>query len=66
MNSSIMMGKFKRVIVYGKNARKTALLRHNANSIVKELIDSFLDIVSRKFPNLILDQMTDTMHFVHL
>ena len=31
----------EKAIVYGKNARKTALLRHNANSIVKELIDVY-------------------------
>lgn len=31
----------EKAIVYGKNARKTALLRHNVNSIVKELIDVY-------------------------
>lgn len=33
---------------------------------VAELTDSFLNIVARKFPNLILDQMTDIKHHVHL
>jgi hypothetical protein len=31
-----------------------------------ELIDSLLNLVARKFPNLLLDQMTGVKHYVHL
>jgi hypothetical protein len=33
---------------------------------IAELTDSFLNIVYRKFPNLILDQMTLTKHHIHV
>ena len=36
------------------------------NVQIAELTDSLLNIVYRKFPNLILDQMTWTKHYVHL
>jgi hypothetical protein len=35
------------------------------NVQVAELTDSLLNIIYRKFPNLILDQMTETKHYVH-
>ncbi|MEW6491794.1 MAG: YaaC family protein [Cyanobacteriota bacterium] len=35
------------------------------NVQIAELTDSLLNIVYRKFPNLILDQMTETKHYVH-
>ena len=36
------------------------------NVQIAELIDSLLSIVARKFPNLILDQMTEVKHHVHI
>jgi hypothetical protein len=33
---------------------------------IAELVDSFLNVCHRKFPNLILDQLSDTHHHVHL
>ena len=36
------------------------------NVQVAELTDSLLNIIYRKFPNLILDQMTRKQHYVHL
>jgi len=36
------------------------------NIQITELTDSLLDIVYRKFPNLILDQMTWSKHYAHL
>ncbi len=36
------------------------------NVQIAELIDSLLNIIYRKFPNLILDQMTWVKHYVHL
>lgn len=36
------------------------------NVIAAELIDSILGIIYRKFPNLILDQMTQSKHYIHL
>ncbi len=36
------------------------------NVQVAELTDSLLNIIYRKFPNLILDQMTGIQHYVHL
>lgn len=36
----------ERAISYGNNARKTALLRHDTNSIVNELIDVYKTIIS--------------------
>lgn len=36
------------------------------NVAIAELTDSLLNIMYRKFPNLILDQMTWVKHFVHL
>jgi hypothetical protein len=36
------------------------------NVQIAELTDSFLNLAYRKFPNLILNQMTSTKHFVHL
>jgi len=38
----------------------------NENVQVAELIDSLLNTIYRKFPNLILDQMTWVKHYVHL
>jgi hypothetical protein len=38
----------------------------NENIQVAELTDSFLNIVYRKFPNLILDQMTLVKHHIHI
>lgn len=35
------------------------------NVQIAELTDSLLNIIYRKFPNLILDQMTETKHYVH-
>ncbi|MBD2571055.1 hypothetical protein H6G59_24805 [Anabaena lutea FACHB-196] len=35
------------------------------NVLVSEFTDSLLNIIYRKFPNLILDQMTLTKHYVH-
>jgi hypothetical protein len=35
------------------------------NVQIVELTDSLLNIIYRKFPNLILDQMTETKHYVH-
>lgn len=35
------------------------------NILIAELIDLILNIVHRKFPNLILDQMTNTKYFIH-
>jgi hypothetical protein len=40
--------------VQGKNIR------------IAEFTDSLLDIIYRKFPNLILDQMTLTKHYIHI
>ena len=36
------------------------------NVQIAELTDSLLNIIYRKFPNLILDQMTQVKHYVHL
>lgn len=36
------------------------------NVQIAELTDSLLNIIYRKFPNLILDQMTRTKHYIHL
>lgn len=36
------------------------------NVDVVELTNGLLNVISRKFPNLILDQMTDVKHHVHL
>lgn len=36
------------------------------NVRIAELTDSLLNIIYRKFPNLILDQMTQVKHYVHL
>jgi hypothetical protein len=36
------------------------------NVQIVEVVDTFLNIVYRKFPNLILDQMTGTKHVIHL
>jgi hypothetical protein len=33
---------------------------------ISELVDSFLNVCSRRFPNLILDQLSDTHHHIHL
>ena len=38
----------------------------DTNIAVSELTDSLLNSVYRKFPNLILDQMTSVKHFIHL
>ncbi len=35
------------------------------NSRLAELTDFMLNIIHKKFPNLILDQMTETRHYVH-
>lgn len=36
------------------------------NLLIAEFTNSLLNIISRKFPNLILDQMTLTKHHIHL
>ncbi len=36
------------------------------NVQIAEFTDSLLNIVQRKFPNLILDQMTSAKHYIHL
>jgi len=33
---------------------------------IGELVDTFLNAAYRKFPNLMLDQMTEIKHFIHL
>ena len=35
------------------------------NIMLAEIVDSLLNIIYRKFPNMILDQMTGIKHFIH-
>ena len=36
------------------------------NVRLAELIDSLLNIIHRKFPNMILNQMTSVKHYIHI
>ena len=36
------------------------------NIRLAELIDSLLNIIHRKFPNMILNQMTSVKHYIHI
>jgi len=38
----------------------------DTNSQIRELTNSLLNIAYRKFPNLILDQLTNTKHHIHI
>jgi hypothetical protein len=39
--------------------------RIDHDATTAELLDSFLNLAHRKFPNLVLDQLTDTKHHIH-
>ncbi len=49
-----------------KQARQEWMRAIDENVQIAELTDSLLDMIHRKFPNLILDQMTWVKHYVHL
>jgi hypothetical protein len=40
-------------------------MKATENSLIAELADSLLNVIYRKFPGLILDQMTETLHHIH-